>query len=246
MDQRIVTLRDLKVHLGAGPRQFSIALKALTIRTGDRWAIIGPSGCGKSTLLEALALIRRPHTTRSLEFIVNSEKVDILELWERQRHRDLDELRSQFLSYAPQRGGYFPPISVLGNLNFKAAMSRSGSTLSRDNFLALAGTFGLTETELRAKPDYLSSGERQRFVLIQMLVNRPRLLIADEPISALHPSQSERTLRLLSTHAGKYDAGLIIATHNVDLVRRLGFKCIVARPSEIDGCSHTDFHAELP
>ncbi len=189
----------------------------LQVSTGEQLAIIGPSGAGKTTLLHLLACALKP-TAGSL-------RLDGQDPWALKRSA-LQKLRG-CLFLAPQ----VPPLpprqrvvtSVLaGRLPHQSLWASVRSLLYPTDLAraerALAG-FGLAD-KLFDRVDRLSGGERQRVGLARALValaGPTRLLLVDEPLSALDPSRSETALQALTEAARDQGATLIATLHHVDM-----------------------------
>lgn len=212
---------------------------SLHIEAGEQVAIIGPSGAGKTSLLHTLALAHQP-TEGELKWMAQQP----WQLSSRQRHR----LRKQ-LFLAPQ----VPPLPprqrvvtavLAGRLPqwswWQAMRNLFKPIAARDAWLALM-RFHLQD-KLYWRVDRLSGGERQRCALARLLVSDARLLLVDEPLSALDPVLAQHTLQVLQDEARQRGATLVCSLHQVDLARahfpriiglregRIMFDC--ASPSE--------------
>lgn len=189
---------------------------SLQIEAGEQVAIIGPSGAGKTTLLHTLALAHQP-TDGELTWMAQQP-------WQmpaRQRHR----LRKQ-LFLAPQTPPLPPRQRVVtavlaGRLPqwswWQAVRNLCKPIAARDAWLALM-RFHLQD-KLYWRVDRLSGGERQRCALARLLVSDARLLLVDEPLSALDPALAKHTLQVLQDEARQRAATLVCSLHQVDLAR---------------------------
>ena len=188
----------------------------LSIAQGEQVALIGPSGAGKTTLLHTLALAQQPAGGYLTAF-----GGDPWSLASSQRHA----LRGQ-LFLAPQT----PPLpprqrvvtAVLAGRLPQWGFWRAVGSLLRPGepqlaFDALA-RFNL-QHKLYARVDRLSGGERQRCGMARLLVSNARLLLVDEPLSALDPTLAVQTLDVLQAEATRRDATLICSLHQVALAR---------------------------
>jgi len=169
---------------------------------GEHWLVLGPSGCGKTTLLHIVSGLLRPSAG---EVRVGDQPLAALS------GSALDRWRGRTLGIVPQKLHLVPSLSVLQNLllaQFLAGMPED-STRAR----AVLDQVRLGERS-GARPAQLSHGEAQRAAVARATVNRPRVLIADEPTSNLDDANCERALDLLQTQARECGATLVVATHD--------------------------------
>jgi spermidine/putrescine ABC transporter ATP-binding subunit len=142
---------------------------SLSIAENEFFALLGPSGCGKTTLLRSIAGFEQPD---SGAILLNGE--DLLGLPPNRRPVNL-----MFQSYA-----LFPHMSVVGNITYGLDRERLPKAEVRSRVDEVLETVGLTALAKR-RPAQLSGGQRQRVALARAIVKRPRLLLLDEPLSAL-------------------------------------------------------------
>ena len=142
---------------------------SLDIRPGEFLTLLGPSGCGKTTLLRMIGGFERPTLGRVL-----LDGRDVTDAPPYQR-----EVNQVFQSYA-----LFPHLTVRQNIEFGLKMKRIGSPEIRQRVDEAVRMVALDEFEQR-RPDQLSGGQRQRVALARAIVNRPKVLLLDEPLSAL-------------------------------------------------------------
>jgi thiamine transport system ATP-binding protein len=149
---------------------------SLELPTGEVLAVLGPSGCGKSTLLRAVAGLERPRAGRVL--------------FDGQDVTDVPTHRRGF-ALMFQDGQLFPQLSVAGNVGYPLRLRRTPRSQRRERVAELLTLVGLPGYADRA-PSTLSGGEQQRVALARALAVRPRLLLLDEPLSALDRGLRER------------------------------------------------------
>ncbi|HZZ44167.1 MAG TPA: ABC transporter ATP-binding protein [Tepidisphaeraceae bacterium] len=142
---------------------------SLSIRTGEFLTLLGPSGCGKTTLLRLIAGFESPDQGRIL---LDNQDVTSLPPY----RRDVNQV---FQSYA-----LFPHLTVAKNIAFGLKMKRLPKSEISSRVADALSTVELTGLEHR-KPHQLSGGQRQRVALARALVNRPKVLLLDEPLAAL-------------------------------------------------------------
>ena len=175
---------------------------SLTVSVGEFVAVQGPSGCGKTTLLLAAGALLRP--TRG-QVLVNGEDPYALSPGERARFRAVN------VGFVFQQFHLVPYLDVLDNtLAPTLALGANGDARARA--LELTARFGLTE-RLHHRPAALSTGERQRVALARALLNKPKLLLADEPTGNLDAENGQIVLRSLAEFARDGGAVLLV-THD--------------------------------
>ena len=170
--------------------------------SGEHWLVLGPSGCGKTTLLHIVSGLLRP-TEGDVQ--VAGQSLAALS------GSALDRWRGRTLGIVPQKLHLVPSLSVLENLLL--AQSLAGIPADATRACAVLGQVQLSERSA-ARPAQLSHGEAQRAALARAVVNRPQVLIADEPTSNLDDANCERALDLLEAQARECGATLLIATHD--------------------------------
>jgi thiamine transport system ATP-binding protein len=192
-----LAVRDLTVELGGATVLTDVTFD---LPAGEVLAVLGPSGCGKSTLLRALAGIERPSRGRVL---AEGEDLDGVPV-----HR-----RGFALMF--QDGQLFPHLSVADNVAYPLRLRRVGR---RDRaarvaeLLELVGVPGYADRD----PATLSGGERQRVALARALAVRPRLLLLDEPLSALDRDLRERLAADLRRIVKAAGTTALLVTHDHD------------------------------
>ncbi|WP_409473883.1 ABC transporter ATP-binding protein [Streptomyces sp. HC307] len=170
----------------------------LDVRAGEFFALLGPSGCGKTTLLRVLAGFETPDS--------GTVSLDGRDLRGVPAHRRPVNL--MFQSYA-----LFPHMSVEKNVAYGLARERLPRAEIRERVAAVLATVGLT-AQARRRPHQLSGGQRQRVALARAIVKRPRLLLLDEPLSALDKNvraEMQLELKRLQLEAG---ITFLVVTHD--------------------------------
>lgn len=182
----------------------------LKLRAGEALAVTGPSGSGKSSLLFVLGAMERPTHGR-----VELDGRDIGGLTE----AELAALRQQRIGFVFQEHHLLPQCTVLENVLIP--LLAGGGTQADDVVRArdLLDRVGLRD-RIDHRPAQLSGGERQRVAVCRALINRPVLLLADEPTGNLDRTNAESIGSLLLELSRDTQTALICVTHSVELAAR--------------------------
>jgi len=184
----------------------------LELYTGERIAILGPSGAGKSTLLHILGLMDQ-FTSGTLT--IQDREVQSLKSLERA------QIRSHSIGFLFQFHYLLPELTVLENVALPARII--GMTISESEFKAREVLATILDSHhFDKKPYQLSGGEQQRVALARALVNRPSLVLADEPTGNLDRETGEEVLKLLWNEAQRSQTAVVIVTHQEDIAQRAG------------------------
>lgn len=172
------------------------------LNSGEKALISGKSGSGKTTLLHLLAGILRPS---SGEIIIEHQALHSL------GESGLDRFRSQNTGLIFQQHLFLKSLTMSENL----AIARSLAGKEQDNDWKQKLMQALSIEQLQTKkPEQLSQGELQRFSMARALINRPALLLADEPTSSLDDENFEQMIQLLHTLEKLSPFSMLIATHD--------------------------------
>ena len=182
----------------------------LEMAGGQAAAIVGPSGSGKSTLLHLIGTLDRPDSG-SIEI----DGLDPLGLPE----PELARFRNRSIGFVFQDHHLLPQYSVLENVLLPTLAFRHDQTSARRRAGDLLRGVGL-EHRLGHRPAELSGGERQRVAVARALINRPSLLLCDEPTGSLDAKTAEAVSDLLIELHRQEGAMLIVVTHSPDLAGR--------------------------
>ena len=179
-----------------------LALDAWRVRAGEHCLILGASGSGKTTLLGIVAGLLCPSEGR---IEVAGENLARLS------GPALDRFRGRHIGFVPQKLHLIASLDVEANLVL--AQYLAGIAQDRDRVREVLAAVGLAD-RLRARPAELSHGQAQRVAVARAVVNRPKVILADEPTSNLDDAHCAATLDLLESQASACGATLVIATHD--------------------------------
>ena len=182
-----------------------------TLRAGEAAAVTGPSGCGKSTLLQLMGTLDRPDAGQVL-----FDGADTAGL----SPGALAALRNRTVGFVFQFHHLLPQCTVLENA-LVPVLERARAADARARALALLDRVGLAG-RADHRPGELSGGERQRAAVVRALVNRPRLLLADEPTGALNEAAADSLADLLVELQRDEGLALVVVTHAPAVARRFG------------------------
>ena len=174
----------------------------LSINKGEFVAIVGPSGSGKSTLLHLIGGVDKPS-----EGSVYINDVNIYNL----KEKDLSIFRRRNVGLIYQFYNLIPVLSVKENILLPAELDNR--KIDKEYLDDLLKTLGLKERENHL-PNELSGGQQQRTSIGRALVNRPAIVLADEPTGNLDSKNSKEVLELLKLSVKKYNQTLIMITHD--------------------------------
>jgi len=181
----------------------------LEIRRGEAVAVMGPSGCGKSTLLNVVAGLDRP-TAGTVE--VHGHDLGTL------NETGLALFRRRHIGMVFQFFNLIDDLPALDNVALAAQLTGTPAKQARHRALELLGELGVADRR-NLYPAVLSGGERQRVGVARALMNRPALLLADEPTGALDSRAGEQVMDLL-IDLNQIGQTLLIVTHDQHLATR--------------------------
>ncbi len=191
-------------------------LKGITLKIepGRSVVIVGPSGCGKSTLLNIIGGLDHPTSGRVL-----LEGKDLAGLDD----EELARIRNRQIGFVFQLHHLLPQCTVLENVLIPtlAVPNNSSQSPMRERATALLTRVGLGD-RMSYRPGELSGGQRQRVAVARALINRPKLLLADEPTGSLDESTSQSIAELLAELNREEGVTLVVVTHARELASRIG------------------------
>jgi putative ABC transport system ATP-binding protein len=198
-----------KLYSGGAGEVLAIDDISLTIPSGLT-VLSGPSGCGKSTLINLLGALDRPTSGRVM---VAGQNVGQLQ------NSRLDEFRRGTIGIVFQFFHLMPVLTVLENVALPAEFAGTPTRQAHERAAGLLEVVGLKQ-RLHHRPHELSGGEIQRTAIARALVNKPAVLLADEPTGNLDSNASRKVMDLLAEAADREGASAIVATHDPDVVER--------------------------
>ena len=202
----MIAVRGLSHRYGAAE---ALRVAEWNVAQGERWLVLGPSGCGKTTLLHILAGLVRPSEGRVEVSGENLGRLDAARL---------DRWRGTTVGVVLQALHLVKHLSVRDNLRLAQYLAQAPQD---DNRIAdTLGALGVGAKSAR-RPSELSQGEQQRVAIARAVVNRPKLLLADEPTANLDDAAAAKVVDLLSEQAARHGATLVVATHDARVKGKL-------------------------
>jgi putative ABC transport system ATP-binding protein len=184
----------------------------VAIEDGEMVAIMGPSGSGKSTLMHVLGLLHRPDPNHGPTPELRFGGTDVADLAD----HELTRIRATDIGFVFQAFNLVPTLSAAENVALAAEYAGAGRSAAHAAALEALGLVGLTD-RAKHRPSELSGGEQQRVAVARALVNRPKLVIGDEPTGNLDSARTAEVLRLI--RGLNRDRGLtfVIVTHDQEV-----------------------------
>lgn len=184
----------------------------LSVAAGEVVGLKGPSGSGKSTLLNIVACILEPSGGRLL---LGGETV-----WDgRYRKSDLRRLRREQIGFIFQFHNLLPFLNAVDNVALAMTISGVGAAAARERARELLDYLQVGR-RATAMPARLSGGEAQRVAIARALVNRPQVILADEPTAALDSERARVVMDLLRQVAHEQQAAILVVTHDEKIFDR--------------------------
>ena len=179
-----------------------ISFKDWQIKDGEQWLLLGESGSGKTTLLHVLTGILKPTQGE-----VNINNTSIYNL----SSKKLDQFRGRNIGIIFQKPHLIKSLTIFENLTL--AQSFAKLPQNQERIQEVLESLAIADKK-KAYPNELSQGQLQRVSIARAVINKPALLIADEPTSSLDDKNATSVLNLLMQQSGLNQATLIVATHD--------------------------------
>lgn len=211
MSGKGILIEGVSKRYGSGDTAVD-ALKDVNMRVapGEVVGLIGPSGSGKSTLLKCLGAVIDPsagHMTLGDEVIYdNGWKIP-----------DLRALRRDKIGFVFQAPYLIPFLDVTDNVALLPMLAGVANPEARRRALELLKALDVAH-RAKAMPSQLSGGEQQRVAIARGLVNRPPVILADEPTAPLDSERALAVIRILNEMAGQFETAIIVVTHDEKII----------------------------
>lgn len=206
-----IRIEGLRKRYGKGDTAVE-ALKGveMVVAPGEVVGLVGPSGSGKSTLLKCLGAVIEPSGGR----MVLGEEVIYDDGWQ---IPDLRALRRDKIGFVFQAPYLIPFLNVTDNVALPPMLAGVANREARSRALELFAALDIGH-RAQAMPSQLSGGEQQRVSIARALVNRPPVILADEPTAPLDSERALAVIRILNQMARQYQTAVIVVTHDEKII----------------------------
>ena len=211
MSGKGIRIEGLRKRYGQGDTAVD-ALKDvnMVVAPGEVIGLIGPSGSGKSTLLKCLGAVIDPTAGR----MTLGDETIYDNGW---KVRDLRALRRDKIGFVFQAPYLIPFLDVTDNVALLPMLAGVANAESRQQALALLTALDV-QHRARAMPAQLSGGEQQRVAIARGLVNRPPVILADEPTAPLDSERAMVVIRIITEMARQFETAIIVVTHDEKII----------------------------
>ena len=192
----------------------------LEINSGEFVSVIGPSGSGKSTLLHILSGLDNPTSGQVL--------LDDKDIY-KHTEKELSALRRKSFGFVFQQFNLLPVLTASENISMPVLLDKKQPDKGYLN--EISSLLGIAD-RLNHLPHELSGGQQQRVAIARAIVNRPTVLIADEPTGNLDPNTSKDIVDLFK-HINNFGTTVIMVTHNMDIVTYLNKRVIELKDGRV-------------
>lgn len=207
MSNKVLILKNISKHYSQGKTIVRVLDDLnLTINEGELIAVIGSSGSGKSTLLHIAGLLDKP--TNGEVIITNSE------------HTNHHLIRLHYLGFIYQQHHLLKDFTALENVIMPHLISGANQKESIETAKNILDSLELSK-KLYNMPGELSGGEQQRVAIARSLINKPKIILADEPTGNLDPKTTNEVFNLFLKVAKEQNTAVIMVTHNHELAHKM-------------------------
>ena len=208
-----IHLHNVRFAYPEAPDNKVLNISKWSVSGGEQVFMYGPSGSGKSTLLNLLSGMLR---VRHGEVSVLGERLD--QMSDRQR----DRFRANHIGYVFQQFNLIPYLDAIDNIQLAAHFSGAKQRLKNNDIRELLSTLSISPADWRKPIAKLSVGQQQRVAIARALINKPELLIADEPSSSLDSQNRKHFMSLLMTMVEEHKMTLLFVSHDMSLSQHFG------------------------
>ncbi|NCC93551.1 MAG: ABC transporter ATP-binding protein [Opitutae bacterium] len=211
MHEKGIQIEGLRKRYGKGDTAVD-ALKGVDMQVvpGEVVGLIGPSGSGKTTMLKCLGAVIEPTAGR----MTIGDELIYADGW---KIKDLRALRRDRIGFVFQAPYLIPFLDVTDNVALLPMLAGRSNAEARKRAVELLEALDVAH-RARAMPSQLSGGEQQRVSIARALVNRPPVILADEPTAPLDSARAMAVIRILNQMARQYETAVVVVTHDEKII----------------------------
>ena len=210
--QTILSLQKVRKSFNQGNKRLVILRDAsLEIKAGEVVGLVGPSGSGKTTLLQIAGLLDNAGAGK---VVINGKECT------NANDKVRTTIRRDEIGFIYQFHHLLPEFTALENICIAQSIAGVGKIEAEHNAKEVLKFLGLAK-RMSHKPSELSGGEQQRVAIARAIVNKPSLLLADEPTGNLDPDTADHVFKLLVETARAIGLAVMIVTHNIELAKKM-------------------------
>lgn len=229
----LLEIRDLQLDFDKDGRALrAVDGVSLTLRAGETLCLVGESGCGKSVTALSIARLVPTPPARYTGGQILLNGVDVLKM----PVRELRHIRGGIVSYIFQEpGSSLNPVFRVGTQILESLRLHRPEAATQDELIRLLQLVGIPapEARLRDYPHQLSGGMQQRIMIAMALASHPRLLVADEPTTALDVTIQAQIIELLKSLKQQIQMSMVLITHNLGIVGDLADRVAVMYAGQV-------------
>jgi putative ABC transport system ATP-binding protein len=204
-----IKLSDIRYHYAVRPQHTVLNIPSWSLNNGDQVFVHGPSGGGKSTLLGMLSGLLVPNKG---QITVLGQRLDNMS------NRQRDRFRAQNIGYVFQQFNLMPYLNAIDNVLLATQFSPKKHTVAlKDEIKNLFNELNISDKDWNRPTRELSIGQQQRVAIARALINKPQLLIADEPTSSLDEANKDAFMQLLMPIVTENKTTLLFVSHDLSL-----------------------------
>jgi putative ABC transport system ATP-binding protein len=203
-----IELSNVRFFYPEQPNELILDIPSWSLPSGEQAFIHGPSGSGKSTLLSLLSGLIKP---TSGQLSVLGQRLD--QMTQRQR----DQFRATNIGYVFQQFNLIPYLNAFDNILLASQFSKHKQSTINEDIQSLLIALNIDKTHWYKPTRTLSQGQQQRVAIARALINKPKLLIADEPTSSLDANNRDAFMKLLMPIVDSTNMTLVFVSHDLSL-----------------------------
>lgn len=205
----MIELNDVQYAYPEANQKLALNVQHWSVKANEQVFVHGPSGCGKSTLLNILSGMLLP--TQG-EISVLGEQLHAM------NNRRRDQFRAKHIGYVFQQFNLIPYLDAINNIELASYFTKVPNQANKTEAIkTLLSDLNIASSEWKKPVSKLSTGQQQRIAIARALINKPELLIADEPTSSLDHQNRDNFMALLMQLSSNNQSTLIFVSHDMAL-----------------------------